>query len=101
MRKFLFALVLVLGGCANLPGLSGQPLTDSQRLAAAQSTAEVVFDQATELRLDGFISDSVWSCIKQISKTIDSALSESDIRVASSQTRLLRRAAREDFNACN
>ncbi len=101
MRSLAFALVIVLGGCAGLPGLTGAPLTPRQELAAAEITAREVFNQAVELRLDGFIGDGAWFCIQQLSAVVNEALDLGDIGVARSQTRLLRRAAREDFNACS
>ena len=99
MRRLIpiFLLFLLLSGC---PGAWEEPLTPRQELAAAEITARVVFDQAVELRLDGFIGDGAWFCIQQISAIINEALDGGEVGVAQSQTRLLRRAARENFNAC-
>jgi len=87
-------LFLLLGACVT------SPLTPAMELARINSTARVVYEQATEARLDGFISDAVWACIKQLQVVVDAALDTGDVRIARSQTRLLRRAARENFNAC-
>ena len=100
MRRLIWppgflVLVLFLGACAT------GPLLPNMELARANSTARVVYSQATELRLDGFISDDAWTCIKQLQLVVDAALDAGDVALAQSQTRLLRRAAREDFNACS
>ena len=89
----LLALVLSVG-CAT------GPLTPAMELARATSAARVVYEQATEARLDGFISDDVWACIKQLQPAVDAALDAGDVGLAQRQTRLLRRAARENFDAC-
>jgi len=101
MRSLVFAFVLILGGCVAIPGLNGEPLTHSQKMAAAQKTAEIVFDQAVEFRIEGSISDAVWLCVKTLASAIDRGLGSGDLVIVRSQTRLLRRAARENFDVCN
>ena len=93
-KPIILVLVLFLGACAT------GPLTPAMELAQANTTAKVVYEQATEARLDGFISDEAWACIKQLQLVVDAALDAGDLDMAQSQTRLLRRAARENFDAC-
>ncbi len=98
-KPAVLVLALFLGGCG--AGLFGAgPLTSDMELAQANGAAAFAYDQAVEARLDGFISDEAWACIKQLQPVIDAALDAGDLNLAQSQTRLLRRAAREDFNAC-
>ncbi len=98
----LLGLLIGLGGCSvpRSPLAPFTPLTPQQEQAAAEITAREAFDQAVELRLDGFISDGAWVCIQQIAGVINEALEQGEVGVAQSQIRLVRRGAREDSNVC-